>query len=100
MFDKTIQVSGVTMTLRPYTEKRLKELNQINEEISAWIDANPDATIADVPLEKKAMWWRRKADVLWAPERPLDIEFFKSEEFEASQLKESEAFFMKGRLYL
>lgn len=100
MFDKTIQVSGVTVTLRPYTEKRLKELNEINAEISAWIEANPEATIADVPLDKKAAWWRRKADVLWAPERPLGLDFFKSDDFEAGMLKESEGFFMKGRLYL
>lgn len=100
MFDKTIQVSGITITLRPYTEKRMKALNEINDEIRAWIDANPEATIEDVPHEKKASWWRRKAEILWAPEKPLDLNFFKSEEFEASQLKESEAFFMKGRLYL
>jgi hypothetical protein len=99
MFNKQIVVSGVTMTLRPYTEKRLKELIEVNTEIQDFITKNPDVTI-DAILEKRAGWYKRKAEILWQCEHPLDIDFFLSDEFELSLLKETEDFFLGNRLYL
>jgi len=99
MFDKKINVSGVAMRLRPYTEKRLKELTEINQEIKDFIDANPETLVSEI-VERRAEWYMRKASILWESEQYLDLEFFMSEEFEMSLLKESEDFFLKSALYL
>jgi hypothetical protein len=99
MFNKNIVVSGVTMTLRPYTEKRLKELIEVNTEIQEFITKNPDVTIDEIH-DKRASWYKRKADILWQSEHPLTDEFFTSEDFELSLLKETEDFFLANRLYL
>jgi hypothetical protein len=99
MFDKKIIVSGVVMKLRPYTEKRFKELLTINEEIQKFIEDNPDAKMADI-TENRAQWYLRKSQILWEPQTPIDIEFFKSEDFEVSLLKETEDFFLKNAIYL
>jgi hypothetical protein len=55
MFNKQIVVSGVTMTLRPYTEKRLKQLIDVNTEIQDFITKNPDVTLDDIQ-DKRAEW--------------------------------------------
>jgi hypothetical protein len=99
MFNKQIVVSGVTMTLRPYTEKRLKQLIDVNTEIQDFITKNPDVTLDDIQ-DKRAEWYKRKADILWESATPLAIEFFTSDEFELSLLKETEDFFLANRLYL
>jgi hypothetical protein len=44
--------------------------------------------------------YKRKADILWESATPLAIEFFTSDEFELSLLKETEDFFLANRLYL
>jgi hypothetical protein len=98
MFNNQLKVSGVTVKLRPYSEKRLKQLNEINEDISKWVNEHLDATISEVPVDLKAKWWGAKADVLWEGEYPEG--FFASDEFESSLLKESEDFFVMKRLYL
>ena len=100
MNQETIKVNGVKMTLRPYSEKRMKELTAINQEITDWVNKNPEATIDQVPIELKGSWWKRKASVLWEPEKPLPDDFFTTDEFESSLLKDSEEFFMVKRLYL
>jgi hypothetical protein len=100
LFDKSIIVSGVAVKLRPYTEKRLKDLIAVNEEIQKFVDENPNVLIADIK-DKRAEWYKRKADILWeGTSQVLDVEFFKSAEFESSLLKESEDFFLKNAMYL
>lgn len=100
MNQESIKVNGIRMTLRPYSEKRMKELNSINAEITEWVNANLEATIDQVPIELKGSWWKRKASVLWEAEKPLPDDFFTSDEFESSLLKDSEDFFTLRRLYL
>jgi hypothetical protein len=99
MFDKKITVSGVVMKLRPYTEKRLKQLIEINQEISEFVEKNPDILMVDI-AERKAEWYMRKASILWDTETPLTLDFFKSEDFEVSLLKETETFFLSNAIYL
>lgn len=100
MNQETIKVSGVVMTLKPYSEKRKKALDLIKAEIDKWVSDNPEATIEDVPLELKADWWKRKAEVLWEPATKLPDDFFKSDEFESSLLQDTESFFIVRRMYL
>jgi len=100
MFDTKIQVSGRTVTLRAYTEKRLKALNEINVEISEFIRNNPTMIIDDVPKDKKVDWWMRKAAILWQAEPELGKSFFEDDDFESSKLKDTEDFFITRRLYL
>lgn len=99
MNQQTIKVNGVKMTLRPYSEKRMKDLNAINAEITEWVNNNLEATIDQVPSELKGSWWKRKASILWESET-LPDDFFTSDEFESSLLKDSEEFFTMRRLYL
>jgi len=98
MFENQVKVSGVTVSLNPYSEKRLKALNEINAEINKWVSENLELTIADVPSDLKGKWWKAKADILWKGEYPEG--FFASDEFESSLLKETEDFFVMRRLYL
>jgi hypothetical protein len=99
MFNNQIVVSGVTVSLRPYTEKRLKDLVAVNMEIQEFITKNPDVTIDQIE-GKRAEWYKRKAEILWKSENPLGIDFFASEDFELSLLKQTEDFFLANRLYL
>lgn len=99
MFEKKIVVSGVVMRLRPYTEKRLKQLVDVNQEIKDYIENNPDKLISEI-VDQRAEWYMRKASILWESETPLAIDFFKSEDFEVSLLKESEDFFLRSGTYL
>ena len=100
MFEQKIEVSGRIVTLRPYTEKRMKLLAEVNREIADFVKDNPNMKIDDVPAKKKASWWKRKAEILWKAEPELGDDFFQDENFESSRLKESEDFFMSRRLYL
>jgi len=100
MFEHKIEVSGRIVTLRPYTEKRMKLLAEVNKEIAEFVKSNPDMRLDDVPAKKKAGWWMRKAAILWKAEPELGEDFFTDENFESSRLKESEDFFMSRRLYL
>lgn len=100
MNDNIIKVSGIRMRVLPYSEKRMKQLTEIRNEISAWIDGNLDKTIDEVPAEKKADWWKRKAGILWEPIDTLPDGFFASDDFESSLLKETEDFFIMRRMYL
>lgn len=100
LFDKSIIVSGVAVKLRPYTEKRLKELVEVNQEIQEFVSDNPSMLITDIK-DKRAEWYKRKADILWQCDtQVLDIDFFASDDFEVSLLKESEDFFLKSAMYL
>jgi hypothetical protein len=99
MIQQSIKVNGVKMTLRPYSEKRMKDLNAINAEITEWVNNHLEATIDQVPADLKGEWWKRKASILWDSET-LPDDFFTSDEFESSLLKDSEEFFTVRRLYL
>lgn len=99
MFDRTLVVCGVTVKLRPYTEKRLAVLVEINKEIQEFIESNPDLSVKDI-AGKRASWYKRKADVLWQTPYELNEDFYASDEFESSLLKDSEDFFLKHSVYL
>ena len=98
--EKYIIVSGVRVKLRPYTEKRLKQLLEIQKEIDDYIEENPTMTFDDLDRKLVAKWWKRKADILWQPIEPLKEEFFASEDFESSLLRDSETLFLTNRQYL
>jgi len=111
----TLSVNGYTVNLVPYTEKRMRELNDILKEIDDYVKKNPDMLYDDIPSEKKVDWWMRKARILWNPEFDIRLqekglwdrkegffskEFFDPEEFEYPMLQKSEVFFRNQRLYL
>lgn len=98
VFDKQLNVSGVTVTLRPYTAKRQSQLDAINAEIQDFIAKNPEWTWNDIPHAVKASFWQRKAEVLWDAEYPKG--FFESEDFEYSLLKDTEIHFTTMQVYL
>ena len=95
-----ITVSGKVVRLRPYTERRMKQLVEIQQEIQQYIEKNPDMTMDEIDKSKVANWWKRKAEILWESDEPLGLDFFKSEDFESSLLKKSEDFFLNSRIYL
>ena len=111
----TISVNGFTVNLVPYTEKRMRELNEVLKEIDEFVKENSDMLYDDIPNEKKVNWWMRKARILWNPEYDPALqekgwwdkkegffskEFFDPEHFEYPQLQKSEVFFRNQRLYL
>lgn len=98
--DKYVLVSGVRVKLRPYTERRMKMLIDIQKEIDEYIDKNSDLTFDDLDRGMVAKWWKRKADILWEATTPLKEEFFASEDFESSVLRDSETLFLTNRQYL
>jgi hypothetical protein len=100
LFEKKTKVNNVIIKLRPYTEKRKAELDSVNADIRSYVEANPEMTFEAMPIEKKAEFWKRKADILWEPERPLDLSFFSDDDFEYPILKDTEDFFFMMRLYL
>jgi hypothetical protein len=95
-----IHVNGVKIQILPYSESRLARLVAVQNEIDEYIDNNPDVTFENLDRKLVAKWWKAKADVIWEPEKPLDIKFFESPEFESGLLKKSETFFLSGRVYL
>jgi len=99
MFERNLVVNGVTVKLRPYSEKRLAMLVDINKEIQEFIDKNPDLSVGDI-TDKRAGWYKRKADILWEAPYELKEDFFSHEDFESSLLKDSEDFFLKHSVYL
>lgn len=99
MQKERVVVSGKLATINEYTEKRAKRLVEIQQEIEAFIKENPDKTIAEISSEK-AEWYYQKAQVLWTFDEPVGKEFFQSEDFEASVLQKSEAFFLSYANYL
>jgi hypothetical protein len=100
MIEKHIVVSGVKVKLKPYTEKRFKELLDVQKDIDEFISKNPDMTFVELDRSMVAKWWKRKADILWEPSVNLSESFFESEDFESSLLKDTEAFFLANGQYL
>jgi hypothetical protein len=104
MLDKRIVVNGIGVTLSPYSEKRYKMFMQVEREIRDHVnelqEKDPESTIHDIPMSKKAEWWKRKADILWQPDSPMNLDFFESDEFESSLLKDTENFFFANMMYL
>jgi hypothetical protein len=99
MFERKLIVSGVTVSLKPYSEARMKQLVDVNREIQEFIEKNPDLSVTQI-ADQRASWYKRKAAILWETPHALDDEFFKSEDFEASLLKDSEDFFLTNSVYL
>ena len=100
MIDKYITVNGISVRLRPYTVKRMKQLEGINQEVDVYLEKNPGATIDDIERSQIAKWWKAKADVMWEPSAKMDEKFFESDEFESSMLRDSEALFLTNKQYL
>lgn len=95
-----IIVSGEIVRLRPYTERRMKQLIEVKVEIEAYVDKHPEMTIDEIDRKMVAKWWKRKADILWESEKELPLSFFESEDFEVTWLKKTEDFFLNSRIYL
>lgn len=100
MIDKYILVSDVRVRLRGYTERRMAQLQEINKEIDVFIEKNPNITIEEIDPKLKGKWWKGKADIMWEPLEPLKQEFFESEDFESSMLRDSEDLFLTNKQYL
>lgn len=100
MFEKKISVSGITVTLAPYTEKRRALLDAVNNDIRTYAEENPAQLWDDMPHTSKAAFWKRKADVLWLSDAQLPLSFFESDEFEHTKLGDTEDFFIVSRVRL
>ena len=98
MFDKQLTVSGISVTLKPYTAKRHAKLEELNQEIQRFISSNPEWTWEDIPHDVKVSFWKRKAELLWTADYPAG--FFDSDEFEYSLLKDTELHFTMMQVYL
>lgn len=95
-----IIVSGKTVRIRAYTERRLSQLLEVQKDIQQFIDKNPDLIFDELDRKKVANWWKRKADILWECDEELGLDFFESPDFEVTWLKKSEDFFLTSRIYL
>jgi UDP:flavonoid glycosyltransferase YjiC (YdhE family) len=96
-----MQVSGQTVTQNAYTERRRKELDAINAEVTKFIASLKESdTWDDIPRAVKAKFWKRKASVLWTFEKPVPDSFFESDDFEYPLLRESEENFTRMQVYL
>ncbi len=94
-------VSGVTVTLNAYTERRRIELDKLNADVMAFLETLPKETpFNSIPIEKKAEFWKRKAAILWTFEIPPRPDFFTSPDFEVGKLKETERLFTLQQIYL
>jgi hypothetical protein len=100
IFDKVQTVSGVQVTLLPYTEKRKAELDAVNAEIQKFMNEQGDKTWDEIPVKTKADFWERKARILWRTEKPLSRAFFESPDFEYLHLRSTEQLFMMTQVYL
>jgi len=98
MFEKTLTVSGLTVTLRPYTAKRHAQLDALVAEIQAFLSSNPEWGWDDIPQNVKVAFWKRKAEILWEATYPTG--FFEALDFEYSLLKDSELHFIMMQVYL
>lgn len=98
LFDKELTVSGVKVTLRPYTAKRQELLDGVNADIRDYLNANPSWGWDDIPHSVKTAFWQRKAAILWEAEYPKG--FFESPDFEYSLLKDTEIHFTAMQVYL
>lgn len=100
IFDKVQTVSGVPVTLLPYTEKRKAELDALNIEIEQFMNAQGEKKWEEIPYKEKAVFWERKARILWRTEKPLTRAFFESPDFEYNHLRSTEQLFMMTQVYL
>lgn len=100
MIDRYIIVNDLRVRLKPYTERRMRDLQDINAEIDSYVDKNPGVTIEQIDRSQISKWWKAKADVMWDVPDVLKEEFFASEDFESSMLRDSEALFLTNKQYL
>jgi|DEB0MinimDraft_4_1074332.scaffolds.fasta_scaffold19803_3 hypothetical protein len=95
-----IIVSGKIVRLRPYTERRMKQLLEVQGDINKYVEKHPDMSIDEIDRKMVAKWWKRKADILWECDEELPVSFFESEDFEITWLRKTEDFFLNSRIYL
>lgn len=67
-----ITINGVMVRLQPYTELRHKKLEQLDKEVDKYTNENPGMTFRDMPRDKKAEFWMKRAKILWEPQPELD----------------------------
>jgi hypothetical protein len=84
-------VSGQSVTVLPYTEKRREALAKVHRKIEAYTVANEDMVFDAMPTDVKAGFWKAKADVLW--NHDFEATFFESDDFEVELLADTEASF-------
>lgn len=95
-----IIVNGVPVTVNPYTEKRYKQLVAVESKQDEYLSKHPGMQYQEIPDEKRAEWYRAKADILWTPDRPWPKDLFASDEFEKSKLKQTQDFFLSFVTFL
>ena len=98
LFEKKLSVSGIDVSIQPYTVKRQEELDKVRATIQEYLDANPSLKWEEIPIATRAKFWRMKAEVLWKGDYPKG--FFESTDFEYSLLKDTEIHFMTMQVYL
>jgi len=98
--DKYLLVNGIQVRVLPYSEKRYNMLADVEKEQQEYFSKNPAMKIAEIPREKRAEWYKRKAEIMWEPQSEYPKNFFESEDFEAGRLKDTEDFFVSRVAYL
>ncbi len=123
---EAIEVNGVEVRLIPYTEARYERLMKVNEQIDKYVEEfikenGEDAKFDDMPREKKAEFWYKKARIMWEPKprtgkdgQPIHLnhdhwdakenfftrEFFADKNFEYTLLAKTQTFFLNQEFFL
>lgn len=96
MEQRLISISGKIARVNPYSEKRRKALLEVADEIEEYLNKQEK-----IEPEKRAEFWKRKAEILFDFfEGAPDISFYTSEDFEVGMLAWAEQDFIRQRLYL
>ena len=98
--NKALVVNGHPVRIAEYSRKKFIELQELADEQDKYIADNPGILISEIPLDLRADWLKRKADILWSTDKPYPKGFFESDDFELSKLKDSQDFFLKYTLFL
>lgn len=96
MEQRIMYLSGKIVRALPYSEKRRKALLEVANDVEKYIN---EADTIDI--EKRATFWKRKAEILFEfIEGAPEMTFYTSEEFEVGVLAWAEQDFLRQRLYL
>lgn len=110
-----VEPGPVIVRLQPYTERRRKEIDKIQKEITEFIEQfGKQRTFTEMPRKDKAYFWQKKASILWEPIWNEDIhqdywdessntltkKFFMDDDFEYPKLEKTESFFFSQQMYL
>jgi hypothetical protein len=95
-------VRGVEVIPQPYSPKRYKQFQAVQDEINKYLSENASMTIDEVPDKLKGKWWKAKGDILWSTANGVELDeaFYAHEDFPSGLLKRVEGFFLIDRLYL